>query len=191
MPPFSASSQPTAKTGKEIPELSFLQTKMADAMMINVRSTSLVLAFFAGGLLLSGGNAFAQATSCQTDFQKVMAPRQALIARINGFAKKRPTADQACSTLGQLVAADRRLINWMTENKDWCQIGDEMITQAQASSGQAARSRGQACSAASQQRSQIAKARAAQARAAQQQQAGGGDRPAPVGSGVRLPQGAL
>jgi hypothetical protein len=166
--------------------------KMADLIMINLRTTTLAVALSLGALFLSGNDALAQASSCATDFQKVMGPRQALIARINGFARKRPTADQACSVLGQLVSADRRVLNWMTENKDWCQIGDEMISQLQNSSGQAARSRGQACGAASQQRTQIARARAAQARAAQQQQAGGGgDRPAPVGSGVRLPQGAL
>jgi hypothetical protein len=127
-------------------------------------------------------------SSCQGDFQKVMGPRQALIERINGFQKKRPTADQACSILGQLVGADKRVLSWMTENKDWCQIPDELVEQLKTTSGQATKSRSQACSAASQQRAQIAKARAAQARAAQQQNGGG---PAAVGSGVRLPQGAL
>jgi hypothetical protein len=159
--------------------------------MVHMKKIILSLAF---GLLIGGSSdVFAQASSCQTDFQKVMGPRQAIIARINGFAKRRPTADQACSSLGQLVSADRRVLNWMNENKDWCQISDEMISQLRTSSGQAARSRGQACGAAAQQRTMIARARAAQARAAQQQQAGGGggDRPPPVGSGVRLPQGAL
>jgi hypothetical protein len=163
--------------------------KMATMTMTHMRTAALTAAF--GLLLFTSSEALAQASTCAADFQKVMGPRQALIARINGFARKRPTADQACSALGQLVAADRRVLSWMTENKDWCQIGDEMISQLQGSSGQAARSRGQACGAAAQQRSQIAKARAAQARASQQQAGGGGDRPAPVGSGVRLPQGAL
>jgi hypothetical protein len=160
--------------------------------MVHMKKIILTVAF---GVLLAGSNdALAQASSCQADFQKVMGPRQAIIARINGFAKRRPTADQACSSLGQLVSADRRVLNWMTENKDWCQISDETISQLRTSSGQASRSRGQACGAASQQRVMIARARAAQARAAQQQASGGGgggDRPAPVGSGVRLPQGAL
>ena len=138
--------------------------------------------------LLFATQAQAQASNCQEDFQKNMAPRQALINRINGFRTKRPTAGQACSTLGQLVSADTRMISWMNENKDWCQIPDQLVEQLKESSGQAVRSRAQACTAAKSQQGQIARARAAQQRAADQ---GGGGAPAAVGSGVKLPQGAL
>jgi hypothetical protein len=148
---------------------------------------SAAVTVLAAGFLVTSGEARAQASNCQTDFQKVMAPREALMQRINGFRTKRPTAGQACSTLGQLVAADGNVLKWMTENKDWCQIPDALVEQLQTASGQVSRSRGQACAAAKNQASQIARARAAQARA---QQGGGGGAP-PVGSGVRLPQGAL
>jgi hypothetical protein len=151
-----------------------------------VRFVILTIGIGTGGSLLLSGAAQAQASNCQADFQKVMAPREALMQRINGFRTKRPTAGQACSTLGQLVTADSRVLQWMTENKDWCQIPDSLVEQLQGASGQVSRSRGQACAAAKNQASQIARARAAQARA---QQGGGG--PPPVGSSVRLPQGAL
>jgi hypothetical protein len=135
---------------------------------------------------LAPGEARAQQSSCQTDFQKLMEPRQNLIKRINGFQQRRPTPQAACSTLSQLVAADAKLSKWVGENKDWCQLPDEMVEQLQASTGQAQRARGQACGAARQQASAIARARAQQ-RAAQ---SGGGGQ-APIGSGVRLPSGAL
>jgi hypothetical protein len=154
------------------------------------RSTAAAL-LAVGASLLTAPAAQAQeggGSSCQTDFQKYMGPRMGLIQRINGFQRRRPTPQQACSTLNSLVAADARLIKWMGENKDWCQIPDSVVEQVQASSGQAVRARGQACNAVKQQAAMIARARAAQARA-QAQQGGGG--PAPVGSGVRLPQGAL
>jgi hypothetical protein len=125
------------------------------------------------------GEAKAQAASCQTDFQKVMEPRQALINRINGYRAKRPTAAQACSTLTELVAADRKVIDWMTENKDWCQIPDQVVEQLQGASTQASASRKSTCNAAKNQEAQGARAKA--------QQAG----PPPVGSGIRLPSGAL
>jgi hypothetical protein len=131
-----------------------------------------------------GGDALAQASSCQTDFQKLMQPRMGLIERINGFQKRRPTPQVACSTLTQLTAADDKLSKWVGENKDWCQIPDEITDQLKAAAGQAARARGQACGAARQQAALIARARA------QQRAAQGGGAPA-VGSGVRLPQGAL
>jgi hypothetical protein len=156
-------------------------------MYLKNTGKALVVATWLGfGFLLPTSAAQAQASNCQVDFQKVMGPRQTLIERINGFRNKRPTAAQACSTLGQLVSADGRLIKWLTDNKEWCQIPDQLIEQVQGSTGQASRSRNQACGAAKNQQGQIARARAAQARAQQ----GGGGAPA-VGSGVRLPQGAL
>jgi hypothetical protein len=139
----------------------------------------------AGLFIASIGAGPAQAqSSCQTDFQKLLEPRMALVQRINGFAQRRPTAQVACSTLSQLVAQDGKLNKWIEENKDWCQIPDNVVEQFKTGAGQASRARGQACGAARQQASAVARARAQQ-RAAQ----GGG--PAPVGSGVRLPQGAL
>ena len=89
----------------------------------SIRSFGAALIISAAALLpaalLSASQVQAQASGCQEDFQKNMAPRQALINRINGFRAKRPTAGQACSTLGQLVAADSRMITWMNANKDW------------------------------------------------------------------------
>jgi hypothetical protein len=138
-------------------------------------------------LLSSAGvtPAAAQSPSCQADFQKVMGPRMALIQRVNGFQRRRPTPQQACSTFSSLQAADRRVLAWMTENKDWCQIPDQLVEQLQSASGQIARVRGQACNAAA----QSARLQA-QARRQAAQQAGPAG-PPPVGSGVRLPQGAL
>ncbi len=151
-----------------------------------LKSLILAASVSSGASAMMSGEAHAQASNCQTDFQKVMAPREQLMTRINGFRTKRPTPGQACTTLGQLVAADGNVLKWMTENKDWCQIPDALLEQLQTASGQVSRSRGQACAAAKNQANQIARARAAQARA---QQGGGG--PPAVGSSVRLPQGAL
>jgi hypothetical protein len=150
------------------------------------QTRTFLLSLGAAALLttLMAGEASAQQSSCQADFQKHMGPRQTLIQRINGFQQRRPTPQAACSTLSQLVAADAKLSKWVEENKDWCQIPDEMVEQLKTGAGQAQRARSQACGAAKQQANAIARARAQQ-RAAQ----GGGQ--APVGSGVRLPSGAL
>jgi hypothetical protein len=155
-------------------------------MIQSVGKLTAAAAVLVAGVFVTPDQAHAQASNCQTDFQKVMAPREALMQRINGFRNKRPTAGQACSTLGQLVTADGNVLKWMTENKDWCQIPDTLVEQLQTAGGQVSKSRAQACSAAKNQVTQQARARAAQARAQQ----GGGGAP-PIGSGVRLPQGAL
>jgi hypothetical protein len=170
-------------------------TKMRKAQMpgldmnISRLHMSAVAIAAAGLVLLSSGDAFAQ-SSCQADMQKVMAPRQALLARVNGFAKRRPTPDQACSTFSSLAAADGRAVRWMTENKDWCQIPDDLLAQMKGATGQIANARSQSCKAASNYRAQVAKLRAQQRAAQAQQQSGVGAPPA-VGSGVRLPSGAL
>jgi hypothetical protein len=147
----------------------------------------LALAVTCGISVLSAGDALAQ-SSCQADMQKVMGPRQALLARVNGFAKRRPTPDQACSTFSSLAVADSRAVRWMTDNKDWCQVPDELLAQMKAATGQIIRARSQSCTAAKNFRAQVARAREQQRRA--QAQGGGGGPPA-VGSGVRLPSGAL
>jgi hypothetical protein len=158
---------------------------MRKSFSAGMRTALVACALAAPAVLGSGSAALAQSPACQGDFEKVMGPRMALIQRINGFRNRRPTAAQACQTLRSLRAADLRLIKWMSDNKDWCQIPDETIAQAQAGTQNTVRAQNQACGAASQQARQL--------RQLQEQQAGGGGVPrAPaVGSGVRLPQGAL
>ncbi len=151
-----------------------------------MRKLAVLLSLSTMALIGGASGASAQGAGCAEDFQKRMAPRMALIERINGYQKRRPTPGVACSTLGQLVSADANLSKWVSENKDWCQIPDSVVEQLTTAAGQAQRARGQACGVAKQQAAAIARARAQQ-RAAQQ---GGGGAPA-VGSGVRLPQGAL
>ncbi len=122
--------------------------------------------------------------SCN-DFQKLVNPRMALISQINGFKKKKPTAGQACTILTRLTVADKKILDWMNTNKDWCQIPDDQIAGLKQASGQSASFKNQACNAASQQAKQLS-----QMRRQQQQQQGGGRQTTP-GAGVRLPQGAL
>ncbi|CAN1501452.1 hypothetical protein MCEMSEM23_00501 [Rhabdaerophilaceae bacterium] len=116
--------------------------------------------------------------SCQADFQKFIGQREAAIKRINGFNKKRPTATQACSAFSSLSGSEGRLIKWMTDNLDWCQVPSQMLEQLKQANGQTQKVRAQACTVAR--------------REAQGQAAGGAPRGAPPpGAGVRLPQGAL
>lgn len=120
--------------------------------------------------------AAAMTASCQAEFEKYSAQRQAEIARINAFNKKRPTAQQACAAFGSLGSVENRMLKWMTENKDWCQIPEVYFEQLKGAAGETNKLRGQICT------------------AARREAAGGGAAPRgapPPGSGVRLPQGAL
>ncbi len=138
----------------------------------------------AGMLLSVSTGAQAVPESCN-EFQKLVEPRASIMAEINGSSKRKTklTPGQACTLMTRLVTIDKKLLDWMTANKDWCQVPDDQITGLKTASGQSGEFRTKACNAAAQQAKQINAAK----RQAQQQQGG---QSAP-GAGVRLPQGAL
>lgn len=142
-----------------------------------MKSSLAVLALSGALFALQAAPALSMPESCQNDLNKHAQVRLDAINRINGFKNKRPSATQACSAFGNLVAAEAKMIKWMEENKDWCQIPDPLIDDLKKASAQGTKVRGQACSAAKKE---------AQMRA--QGGAGGGGAPRPA---VRLPQGAL
>ncbi len=151
-----------------------------------------VASVLAAGLLLTVSAAFtsASAVDCQKDFAQLVEARQAIISRINGFQKRKPSAQQACGAFNQLAASEARTLKWVSANQAWCQIPDDVPNGLKQSGEQVSKVRAQACGAASQQAKQIAKLRALQAQQVRQAQGGGGPAAQP-GSGVRLPQGAL
>lgn len=83
------------------------------------------------GLLIaasSGGAALAQ--SCQEDFQKLSQRRMAAIAALNnigkaGKGKMDPMA--ACPAARRLVGVEAEMLGYMTKNKEWCSIPDNVV----------------------------------------------------------------
>lgn len=131
-------------------------------------------------LLALGGQAGAMTPSCQADLDKHGSARLEIINKINGFQKKRPTAQQACGVFGQLVKTEADMLKWMEDNQAWCQLPDSFVEDFRKGSQQAVKARGSVCTAAKKE---------AQMRA---QGAGGGAPRGPApGSGVQLPKGAL
>lgn len=132
--------------------------------------------------LCGSADAFAQAMpqSCMTDFEPIMKVRQAAVQRVNSLNPKKTTATQACAAFRELAARNQKVVEYMTTNKEWCQIGENDLAAVTQAQEQIEKNRGNACNAAAKQASQIKQMQR------QQQNA----QPA-VGSGVRLPQGAL
>ena len=112
--------------------------------------------------------------SCQAELDKHASARLAVIEKINGFGKKRPTAQVACGTFGSLVKVEADMLKWMEDNQAWCRLPEAFVTSFKTGTAQAVKARTQVCTAAKRQ-------------AAQPRQPRG---PAP-GSGVQLPKGAL
>ncbi len=151
-------------------------------------SKSLMALAIAGFFTFVSNVAYALPESCN-EFQKLVEPRNAIMAQLTNTAqsKKRPTAAQACATVSRLVLAEKKISDWMTTNKDWCQIPDQEIEGFSKANAQSKEFKVKACNAASQQAKQIAQMKRAQA---QQRAAQGAGQSAP-GSGVQLPKGAL
>ena len=135
-----------------------------------------------GGVGFASVPALAMPESCQKDFVPMMTKRQQYIQTINGYKKKKPSAPAACSTFSGLSAHNKKVVEWMEAQKDWCQIPDDTVSAMKDQQGQIDKTRGVACDAAAKQAKMIRQMKNQQ----RQQQAGPG-----VGSGVRLPQGAL
>ncbi|MCZ8182342.1 MAG: hypothetical protein O9322_05170 [Beijerinckiaceae bacterium] len=130
------------------------------------------------GLAALAGPALALTPSCQAELDKYGAARLEVINKINGFQKKRPSAQQACTVFGQLVKAEADMIKWMEDNQQWCSLPEPFVEDFRKNVQQGVKARGQVCTAAKKE---------AQARA----QGGGVPRGPAPGSGVQLPKGAL
>jgi hypothetical protein len=127
--------------------------------------------------MIGAAPAMAMPASCVADYQKHAKAREDAVARINGFNKRRPTAQQACSAFNTLNGAENRFHKWLSDNKDWCQVPDGVIEQLDGARAQSRKIAGQACTAAKR-----------QAAGAPPPGAARGPQP---GAGIRLPQGAL
>lgn len=148
----------------------------------------------AAALLMPASPALAQAAGCEKA-QTFATERQGIVARLNasGQSKRKMTPQEACGILGKLVSNGNSFIAWANSNKDWCQIPDQFVEGLTADNANANKIRGQACNAVKQQAVLQERARAAQARQAQQQKGAGafGGADAITGGPVRVPPGAL
>lgn len=122
------------------------------------------------------GNA-AFAADCNTDIGALTKKRQGIIDQLNQMTeggKKQLDPIASCPKLKSLVSAERELLAYVTKNKDWCQVPDEVFQNISISSGKTAKVANQACTA------------AVQMKKAQEQQATGA-----LNAQQKLPAGPL
>jgi hypothetical protein len=124
--------------------------------------------------------AFAQ-QSCKDDFQRLTQKRVAQLGVLNQLSKAGkghmdPMA--ACPAARALVGIENEMLNYMTKNKDWCSIPDNVIDGFKAARAKSQGFAGQACSVA-------AKVKQMQAQQRSQAAAGPGNQP------LKLPAGPL
>lgn len=90
---------------------------------------SLRIAILAAALALFAGEG-ALAQSCQEDFQKLSMKRMGAIQTLNnlgkaGKGKMDPAA--ACPVAKKLAGIETDMLNYMSKNKEWCNIPDNVV----------------------------------------------------------------
>ncbi|MGD9544676.1 MAG: hypothetical protein AB7F41_06190 [Methylocystis sp.] len=84
------------------------------------------LSLFAMFLAASG----ASAQTCQEDFQKLTEKRMAGIQALNNLGKAgkgKMDPEAACPAARRLVAVETEMMNYLSKNKEWCNIPDTVV----------------------------------------------------------------
>lgn len=124
--------------------------------------------------------AAAQSAECEK-LAKAFQLRSKTMQEIEGFQKRRPTADKACGTFGRLQEQTAAAMSEVEKNGDWCHVPADVLNGLKQQQEQIVEARKGACTAAREQRKAADDAR-------KQGLLGGGDI---IGGPMRLPQGAL
>lgn len=128
---------------------------------------------------VAAGGAHAQ--SCQEDFQKLSERRMAQIQALNtigkaGKGKMDPNA--ACPAAKKLVGIENEMTGYMTKNKEWCNIPDNVLDSFKQAASKTKVFASQACAAAAKMKQMMEQQR--------EQAASGG-----MGAPPKLPSGPL
>ncbi len=158
--------------------------------MTHIRSHLMAALAVAG--IFTTAPAYAQSSACQ-EGQKILQERQGLVQQINklseGGKKKQVDPRAACTIFSKLVVNGNAGQKWMTDNKDWCQIPDQVVEGFSKDHKRSQEIKGQACGAAAKMAEMEKRAKQ---QAQQAQQGGAGNR---MGGGLTgtlsVPKGAL
>ena len=152
-------------------------------MKISIFTSARIVAGLSALAFLAGvGGAHAQ--SCQDDFQKLTQRRMAQIQVLNNLGKAgkgKMDPNAACPAAKKLVGIETEMLNYMTKNKDWCAIPDNVVDGFKQARGKSQSFASQACTVAAKMKQMMQQQR-------EQAANGGGGMGAPP---PKLPSGPL
>lgn len=150
-------------------------------MTLRALSTPCWLASLSIAACLAGAGA-AHAQSCQDDFQQMTQRRMAQIQILNNLGKAgkgKMDPNAACPAAKKLVGIESEMLNYMSKNKDWCNIPDSAVDSFKQARAKTQNFASQACSVAAKMKKMMEQQR--------EQAANGGGFAAPP----KLPSGPL
>lgn len=133
-------------------------------------------------LALLAGASGASAQSCQEDFQKLTERRMGQIQVLNNLGKAgkgKMDPNAACPAAKKLVGIETEMLNYMTKNKEWCNIPDNVLDSFKQARSKTQNFASQACTVAAKMKKMMEQQR--------EQAANGGGMMAPP----KLPSGPL
>ncbi|WP_442754514.1 hypothetical protein ACNHKD_16190 [Methylocystis sp. JAN1] len=151
-------------------------------MMISAVSLSRSVAGLSLLAIVAGAGAAHAQQSCQEDFQKLTQRRMAQIQVLNGLGKAgkgKMDPNAACPAAKKLVGIENEMLAYMTKNKEWCAIPDNVIDGFRQAGSKTKNFASQACTVA-------AKMKQMQQQQREQAANGGG-----MGAPPKLPSGPL
>lgn len=109
------------------------------------RASAMALTLFACSAILAPGLARAD---CMTDFAAIREDMQTKGKALEAAGKRKAPPQELCPLFRSYTATEAKLVKYLTDNKEWCQIPDEAIQQSQASNKKTTELRDKVCAAA-------------------------------------------
>lgn len=108
-------------------------------------ATALTLLTMGAGLALGVEAARAD---CMTDFAAIRDEMQTKGKALEAAGKAKASPQELCPLFRAYTAVEAKLTKYLSDNKDWCQIPDEAITQARTANQKSSALRDKVCAAA-------------------------------------------
>ena len=103
---------------------------MSQVLPSSQRFSTLVRSLTAAAVLTTAASIGVARADCNEDLSKLMSKRMTEIAALNKISKQNggkldPIA--ACPRLKNLAADEGEVVGYMTKNKDWCNLPDDIV----------------------------------------------------------------
>jgi hypothetical protein len=118
-------------------------------------ATALVLGVAFGATVIGPRGAFAQAASQCNDFVKIRDEAQKKGMAVRAATDRHADRKEICNLMVNFVSAEGAMIKFLKDNKTWCGIPDQAISQAEASHEKSLKFRTMACTEAPEQKPKV------------------------------------
>ena len=96
---------------------------------------------------LFGGQAFAQQVDCNADLKAMFDAREKTGKEVKAASERKASQPEMCQAIRRYAATEEKLAKYVVENRDWCQVPAQFLTQIKSAVENTRKIRTQICSA--------------------------------------------